>query len=45
MQENAMYFDDVQDATVMALKRKRVGWHHFHSCIKFVFKIDGFLGL
>jgi hypothetical protein len=45
MQENTMYFDDVKYVTVMDLKRKRVGWNHFHSCIKFVFKIDGFLGL
>jgi hypothetical protein len=28
MQENAMYFDEVQDATV-CLKKKRLCWHHF----------------
>jgi hypothetical protein len=28
MQENAMYFDEVQDATI-CLKRKRLCWHQF----------------
>ena len=28
-----------------AWRAKRLCWHHFQSCIKFVFKIDGFLGL
>jgi hypothetical protein len=41
MQENAMYFDEVQDLTV-CLKSKRLCWHQFQTCIKFVFKIDGF---
>jgi hypothetical protein len=27
--ENAMYFDEVRDATVVCLKNKRFCWHHF----------------
>ena len=28
MQENAMFFDEVQDA-IVCLKNKRLCWHHF----------------
>jgi hypothetical protein len=45
MQENAMYFDEVQDVTICLKRKKRFCWHHFQSCIKFVFKIDVFFGL
>jgi hypothetical protein len=44
MQENDMYFDEVQDATI-CLKRKKALLASFSVLYKFVFKIDGFLGL
>jgi hypothetical protein len=44
MQENAMCFDEVQDATVF-LKSKKTLLTSFSVLYKFVFKIDGFLGL
>jgi hypothetical protein len=44
MQENAMCFDEVQDVTV-CLKRKKTLLASFSVLYKFVFKIDGFLGL
>jgi hypothetical protein len=43
MQENTMCFDEVQDVTVCLRTKDFVGIN-FQSC-KFVFKIDGFLGL
>jgi hypothetical protein len=44
MQENAMYFDEVQDVTIF-LKSKKTLMASFSVLYKFVFKIDGFLGL
>ena len=44
MQENAMCFDEVQDVTVCS-KRKNTLLASFLVLYKFVFKIDGFLGL
>jgi hypothetical protein len=44
MQENTMYFDAVQYATIL-LKRKKTLLASFSVLYKFVFKIDGFLGL
>jgi hypothetical protein len=44
MQENAMFFDEVQDATI-CLKRQKTFLASFSVLYKFVFKIDGFLGL
>jgi hypothetical protein len=44
MQENAMYFDEVQYATVF-LKSQKTLLASFSVLYKFVFKIDGFLGL
>jgi hypothetical protein len=44
MQENTMCFDEVQDATIF-LKRKNILLASFSVLYKFVFKIDGFLGL
>jgi hypothetical protein len=44
LQENAMYFDEVKDVTVF-LKRKKTLLASFSVLYKFVFKIDGFLGL
>jgi hypothetical protein len=44
MQENTMCFDEVQDATI-CLKSKKTLLASFSVLYKFVFKIDGFLGL
>jgi hypothetical protein len=44
IQENAMCFDEVQDATVF-LKRKKTLLTSFSVLYKKKFKIDGFLGL
>jgi hypothetical protein len=44
MQENAMYFDEVQDATD-CLQNQKTLLASFSVLYKFVFKIDGFLGL
>jgi hypothetical protein len=44
MQENAMCFDEVQDVIIF-LKRKKTLLESFLVLYKFVFKIDGFLGL
>jgi hypothetical protein len=44
MQENAMCFDEAQDATIF-LKRKKTLLASFSVLYKFVSKIDGFLGL
>jgi hypothetical protein len=43
--ENAMYFDEVRDATVVCLKNKRFYWHHFSILYDLFFKIDVFFGL
>jgi hypothetical protein len=45
MQENAMCFDEVQDATVFLKRKKKPLLASFSVLYKFVFKIDGFLGL
>jgi hypothetical protein len=44
MKENAMFFDEVQDATNF-LKSQKTLFASFSVLYKFVFKIDGFLGL
>ena len=44
MQENAMFFDEVQEAKI-CLKWKKTLLASFSVLYKFVFKIDGFLGL
>jgi hypothetical protein len=45
MQENAMYFDEVQDATICLKrkKKKRLCWHHFQSCINLFSRLMVFL--
>jgi hypothetical protein len=42
MQENAMFFDEVQDATI-CLKSKRLCWHHFQCCINLFSRLMVFL--
>jgi hypothetical protein len=44
MQENTMCFDEVQDVTIF-LKSQKTLLASFSVLYKFIFKIDGFLGL
>jgi hypothetical protein len=42
MQENTMCFDEVKYATIF-LKRKRLCWRHFQSCINLFSRLMVFL--